>query len=277
MTTRTPPRSPGELTKRVRAYANSHELAEGRVRLWVAHLAIIGALTRENDPAVSSRITVKGGVAVEQWLGSRARATKDLDLTVNVLGADIVEIVDEGLGTAFGDFTFRRSGEPYLMPKGAARIRVAVQFLGRAWSTVQVDLSLCELDDIGFEPVVPISLDELGLTGPPSVPCLPIAFQIAQKLHAFTDPGLDREERVRDLVDILLLRQLIDDYASVRSACTRLFSSRGTHDWPPKVHASERASAEYERLAREVSHPVTTVEEALTELRDFIARIDQSV
>jgi len=277
MTTPAPPRSAGELTKRVRAYANNHELAEGRVRLWVAQLAIIGALTRENDPTVRSPITVKGGVAVEQWLGRRARATKDLDLTVNVPGADIVEIVDEGLGSAFDDFTFRRSGEPYLLPNGAARIRVAVQFASRAWSTAQVDLSLCELDDIGFEPVVPISLDELGLRGPPSVPCLPIAFQIAQKLHAFTDPGLEREERVRDLVDILLLRELIDEHAAVRAACIRLFSSRGTHNWPPEVLASERASAEYERLAKEVGHPVTTVEGALRELREFIARINGSV
>lgn len=277
MTTLTPPRSAGELTKRVRAYANRHEIAEGRVRLWVAHLAIIGALTQDADPAVSSPVTVKGGVAVEQWLGSRARATKDLDLTVNVPDADVVDTVDERLGTAFGDFTFRRSGEPYLMPNGSARIRVAVQFLGRAWSTVQVDLSLCELDDIGAEAVDPIALDELGLKGPPSVPCLPIAFQIAQKLHAFTDPGVGREERVRDLVDILLLRELIDDFASLRSACSMIFSLRGTHNWPPEVHASERASAEYERLAREVSHPVTTVEEALRELREFIARINRSV
>jgi hypothetical protein len=120
-------------------------------------------------------------------------------------------------------------------------------------------------------------LDELGLVGPPSVPCLPIAFQIAQKLHAFTDPGVGREERVRDLVDILLLRELIDDYASLRSACITLFSLRGTHDWPPEVHVSDRTTAEYERLAREVSHPIATVEAALAELHEFIARIDRSV
>ncbi len=273
MTRPAPPRSAGELTKRVRAYANSHEIAEGRVRLWVAHLAIIGALTRDADSEAGSLVMVKGGVAVEQWLGSRARATKDLDLTLNVPDTDMVDTVDERLGIPFGAFTFRRSGEPYRMPNGAARIRVAVQYMGRAWSTVQVDLSDRELDGVGAESVDALSLSELGLSGPSSVPCLPISFQIAQKLHAFTDPSAESDERVRDVVDVLLLRELIGDYASLRLACTRLFESRATHGWPPEVHASERANAEYRRLAKEVDFPIAHLEEALNELRGFIARI----
>jgi hypothetical protein len=150
---------------------------------------------------------------------------------------------------------------------------VAVQFSGRAWSTVQVDLSNSELDGVGPEPVDALSLSELGLSGPSSVPCLPVAFQIAQKLHAFTDPSAESDERVRDVVDILLLRELIGDHASLRSACTRLFESRATHGWSPEVHASERANAEYVRLAEEVDFPIVNLEEALVELRDFIARI----
>jgi hypothetical protein len=83
MTTKPPPRSVGELAKRVRAYANRSGIAEGRVRLWIAHMALAGAFSEEASDDTGPRITIKGGVAIELRLGSRARATRDLDVTVH--------------------------------------------------------------------------------------------------------------------------------------------------------------------------------------------------
>jgi len=52
-------------------------------------------------------------------------------------------------------------------------------------------------------------------------------------------PG-KRNERFRDLVDLLLLlllEELGTDYAGLREACEQVFRTRGTHDWPPPLDA----------------------------------------
>ncbi len=127
MTGKPPPRSVGELAKRVRAYANTKGIAESRVRLWIAHMALAGAFTNEAPGVHTPLITVKGGVAVELRLGVRARATRDLDVTVHSGDLDRVEALEDALGAGYKDFRYRRSGEPHEMPNGTVRVRVAVE------------------------------------------------------------------------------------------------------------------------------------------------------
>src|SRR4051812_48781681 len=76
-----PPRSAGELAKYVQAYARDNEVAEGRVRSWIAYMVVAGIL--ERGTADGYRFTLKGGVALELRLRERARATKDLDLVMH--------------------------------------------------------------------------------------------------------------------------------------------------------------------------------------------------
>ena len=78
-----PPASVGVLAKYAQAYARSSGVAEGRVRGWVAHMALAGALESSNNRALPNgreqyRFTIKGGVALELRLRERARATTDV-------------------------------------------------------------------------------------------------------------------------------------------------------------------------------------------------------
>lgn len=57
---------------------------------------------------------------------------------------------------------------------------------------------------------------------------------MAQKLHAVTERFLDRENgRERDLMDLILLHELVDDLGMVREAGVEIFASRKKHTWPP--------------------------------------------
>jgi Nucleotidyl transferase AbiEii toxin, Type IV TA system len=161
------------------------------------------------------------------------------------------------------------------MPNGAVRLRVGVQYRGQAWTTVQIDLSRSEVEGLGSEPAPGLSLEAFGLVGPAIVPCLPLAYQIAQKLHAITDPAaiVGAGERLRHVVDLLLLRTLIRDRHAVRTACERLFEARATHAWPPAVPDLSPWAEAYARLAAEVGVLEPDVEVATRELAAMVAEI----
>jgi hypothetical protein len=60
-----------------------------------------------------------------------------------------------------------------------------------------------------------------GVTGPVELPCLPLRLHVAQKLHGMTLPPRrgKRNERFRDPIDLLLMEELVTDYAGLREAC----------------------------------------------------------
>jgi hypothetical protein len=85
-----------------------------------------------------------------------------------------------------------------------------------------------------------ISLQDFRLSGPRVIACLPLRFQIAQKLHAVSERPVGRgNDRFRDLVDLLVLRDLIDDLPALRRACETTFASRATHAWPPSLEVPQ--------------------------------------
>jgi len=77
-------------------------------------------------------------------------------------------------------------------------------------------------------------LAEMGLPVTAHVRCISIHEQVAQKLHACTGP--QREDRARDVLDILLLDMLGQlDYGRTRAAAERIFTERATHPFPPSA------------------------------------------
>jgi hypothetical protein len=80
---------------------------------------------------------------------------------------------------------------------------------------------------------------ELGLPEPRPVPVLPLAHQVAQKLHACTSPDTETwaNDRSHDLVDLQLAMEGAGgtDLREIRSAAERLFAARRLHAWPPTV------------------------------------------
>ena len=244
-------------------------------------MVLVGALERVRDGSGDPLFLLKGGVAMELRLGLEARATKDFDATFREAAELMLDGLDEALGQPYGGFTFTRGEIEEVRPTRAKRLNVVLAYEGRSWSTIKLELSPAE-DETGLEVerVPAIDLSRFGLEGPETVACLPLRFQIAQKLHACTtqrDDGKDND-RFRDLIDLILLRGLIDDVevAAVYEACVHIFDARAQHRWPPSLAVPDSWAEPYARLATDLGFEVTDVEAAAERVREIIDEIDSA-
>ena len=81
-------------------------------------------------------------------------------------------------------------------------------------------------------------LDYFGLPSPGELAGIALDYQIAQKIHACTDPHQPPDQvndRARDVVDILLLKETFygsgEDLTAIRVVCADVFEARaGTHE-----------------------------------------------
>lgn len=104
------PPSAGVLARYAQAYARELGVAEGRVRAWVAYMILAGVLERASG-ARTPRFMVEGGVALELRLRDRARATREIDIVLLDLGADLADALEQALsGEAYQGFSLRRKG-----------------------------------------------------------------------------------------------------------------------------------------------------------------------
>lgn len=224
------------------------------------------------------RFTIKGGVALEMRLRDRARATRDLDLVLLSPEGDPVEELRLALADEYEGFAFRLRAAPQAMPNRAFRLEASLQYLGKSWGAVQVDVSRSEGSGTEVEMVEAISLRHFGLQGPESLPCLSLPHHVAQKIHGVTLPPAKgrRNERFRDLIDLLLLREWVRDLDAVRHACLDVFARRGTHAWPPVITIPDHWAGPFAAMAREVGVTPEDVHSAAIEIRQFLSRIDES-
>jgi hypothetical protein len=226
----------GHLEKLIGRYSRDTGIAADRVRRWVSTMALLGALDRDQTEDVP-RFLLKGGVAIQLRLRLGARATKDVDIVFRGQPGELVDALDEAFAEPYCDFAFLR-GEPADHGPHAWRFDVRLTYQSRAWATVRLEASGPEVGDDEAEYVDAISLEDFKLVGPRTIACLPLRFQVAQKLHAVSERPIDRvNDRFRDLVDLLVLRDLIDDLPALRMACETTFVGRATHAWPPALDA----------------------------------------
>jgi len=223
------------------------------------------------------RFIVKGGVALELRLRDRARATKDIDVVLQHAEADLARTLEHALtGHSYQGFTFRRKGEPLLLENGTVNMEVAVSYRGGAWTSISVDIARAEPGESEIEWVRAIPLTEVfGVTGPAVLPCLPLRLHIAQKLHGMTLPPRPgkRNDRFRDLIDLLLMEELVTDYSGLREACEAVFRTRGTHNWPPALEVPPHWVEPFARLAQELDLPVADAHAGLALVQAFVRRV----
>ncbi len=270
------PHTANQLQRVVRAYAREYGLAEKRVRDWISYMAMCGALERAGAAGQSPPHYVKGGIALELRMPGRARATKDLDVGFRAEAqADLVRVLEEALATEYEGFAFRRAREPHVMPAGAIRVEVAVQYAGGAWGRVVLDLNRHEGHE-DIELVDALDLAALfGVTGPETVPVLGLPWHVAHKLHAVSRPSTPSHpnDRVQDAADLLLLRPLITDLPAVRRACERVFRDRRTHTWPPIIALPPTWTEPYGRLAEELELPANMLATAVDAIAAWVNAI----
>jgi hypothetical protein len=264
-------------------WAGAVGVSPGRLRRRVAVLAVAGmldGLRRDDDDGPA--FVVKGGSALELRFGFRARTSKDLDATYRGNVADAAGLVAAAVEVGWHGFAGRVVDVEEIAVPGMTlrpvRFKIKLAFRGKPYATLPMEVSGPEggaLDDIDTVVVAP--LDPLGLPAPETVPCLSVRYQVAQKLHACTDP-LDGEpnDRVHDLADLMLLDELLtqDDLRAVHHACVDIFTLRNRQPWPPALTAADHWPGLWRRLVDDDAFPVESLDDAISHVRDLIIRID---
>lgn len=256
-------------------------VAAGRLRRWLGFMIVAGMLdaARHADDG-EPLFLVKGGVAMELRMDTGARATKDLDTAFRESMDAITTYLDPALRPGYGEFTATRTELTAVKDTGALRCDIKLAYRTKLVVTVQMEVAAVEggmgsqIDQVPAKP-----LDHVGLSGPTTVPCVAVRWQIAQKLHACTEVLPNREnDRFRDLLDLQLLAGLVmdDGWIEVRSACVEVFAGRAKHSWPPDVTIYESWDPGYRALAEETGFSVLDIAMAANEVRQMIARIDEA-
>ena len=161
------------------------------------------------------------------------------------------------------------------------RVWIQIAYRSQRWATVQVDLARPDATDIETERLGGIPLTRFGLAGPHDVVCLSLRYHIAQKFHGMTKAPHkgSKNDRFRDAVDLLLLRDLVadDEISAVCEACEETFRVRGEQAWPPAIVLQPHWRAPFAALAVAVKLPVTDLTEAESALQTFVEKLVESV
>ena len=265
------------LEKTLARVAREQGLDQERLRRWVSFLALCGVLEQAVERGVIDIYYLKGGVAMELRFARAARTTKDFDSGLAGNRAERIRQLEEVLQLGFDAFTFRLKPEAHQMEMAdTVRVEVAVQYKTRAWQTVDIDLGPSEAREVDLVTPAITGLAEMGLPVTAHVRCISIHEQVAQKLHACTGP--QREDRARDVLDILLLDILGQlDYRRTRAAAERIFTERATHPFPPSAALPVEWRRELETLAQELGYRTTNAEEIEAEFSIVLQAIAAAV
>ena len=228
---------------------------------------------------------VKGGSALKLRYGkAHTRVTTDLDAAYSENLEMFISELEQSLSKGWEGFTgtvIRRGpAKPagvdpaYVMQPYSVKLAYNTQ----PWCTVELEVSYNEIGDadeadFDLSPDVSDIFTKLGFPEPGKIPLMPLAYQVAQKLHGASEPG---SKRAHDLVDLqLIVRNSPMDYAKLRTICIRLFAYRRKQSWPPTVSVGENWSERYD--AEKLDLPVLpTVDEAARWANELIAKIDSS-
>ena len=227
---------------------------------------------------------IKGGSSLKFRYGDIAtRVTKDMDAAQ---GADLdafISSLDEALHSGWNGFTGRvvrrePAAPPDVPPAYVMQpFDVKLEYNRKPWVTVRLEMGANEVDDtlesdLALAPDIAEMFEALGLPKPNPVRLMKLHHQVAQKLHALTDPS---QSRPHDLIDLqLIFSQTPPDLAKVKKTCERLFAHRRRQTWPAKISGGELWEAGYN--AAKYDLPVKpTVAEAIDWANDLIERIDR--
>lgn len=235
---------------KVRAGGDSARIARDRKR--IAFDRLLARLV----VAAPDAWVLKGGFALDLRLADRARTTKDVDLAWLAEEEDLLDELIDAANLDLADyFTFsleRADISPDLMG-GAHRFRVTASLAGRPFEAFVLDVGVHDAPGSGVELLTTPDLLAFADIEPVTVPALPLADQVAEKLHAYTrvyDAGR-ASTRTKDLIDLALIAHLFPLSAKeVRTSIDAVFAHRATHE-PPATVPSPPAQwrAPFRRLA----------------------------
>jgi hypothetical protein len=214
---------------------------------------------------------VKGGFAFQLRLGTRARTTKDIDVstTNRWTPEETIAHLRAVASLTLGDWFEFEVGEPAEAATGAPgqglRFPIRCRLDGRQFENFHLDVG--HGDPVLGAPDLLTAADLLAFAeiAPAKVRCYPLATQVAEKLHTYTRTYASGEtSRARDLADILLAASLEKfSSATLTQAIEATFQARASHAVPREMpDPPRRISSSYRQLARELDLPWPTIEEA---------------
>lgn len=261
----------------------------GRLQQHVGVLVVTQFMASLTDEHGEPLLLVKGGASLELRRGiPESRTSKDLDA---VIRGDIETVHDrlvEAGAAGWEGFTavFTPTAE-FEVPGLIAhphRFTGKLNYQGRPFVSVPIEVSPVEAGNAdSYDKVTSEALTLVGLPNSAAVPCMTLPWQIAQKIHACTDPvdGARTNDRAHDLVDLQLLEALLVDEPLIetRGACLAVFEARAKETWPPTVVAHPHWGPIYARALEGLDQLdlARTAEEAAERVQGFIDRIEPSV
>lgn len=275
------PKTINRLQRLITGWEGDSGLPVRRLNLRVASMMLAGAMARATDDDGSPVFLTRGGVAMELRAGEKARGTRDVDFALRGNPSALVAHLDAAFAEDYEEFSFERDEpEPLELRPQVSRVRVKTSFRTKPFMTVIVEVAPVEAGGEDSEHLPAHDLGAVGLDGPDAIPVLAMPWQIAQKLHAVTEPPLrsDGENpRYWDLIDLQILQAMLSSgLAPVKDACVRTFDVRAQQSWPPRVTVYPDWSERYAAMASSLDMPVTDVKEAVEVVHDFIRRIDEA-
>ena len=267
----------------------------GRLGWLVASSVATAAIQRAVDEDGRQLFLLKGGTWLQHRLPANARTTRDIDGLVRGDGDVFLRVLEQVLAEPWGPVTLRRGPVEVIdVPNKIIKPRrfdIIMELRGVTWRRIQVEISPDEAG-IGdtFEAIEPTPLDRFGLPDPDALVGIALRFQIAQKLHAVSDPHDPPQflnDRARDAPDLLLLRDLARDtgtptLVAIKRAGVAVFEARAAEatqlgyparHWPPVVTAYPHWQDDYRRAAESAGIGLT-LEEAVAQVNAWIAEID---
>ena len=279
-----PPTTPQQLEARVTAIAGALGITGARARVLVSSVILTQMLP--------TGTLVKGGIGVKLRLGETGtRATRDVD----VVARDRLEFLAElasRLQTGWGlvppsrgqlkknagapsrvAFTGQARPGNQAAPKDVPSAylmepyNVTLAFMGNPWAKVPLEVAHDEIAGAEYadettpvaEQIAAIGV-VLGFGEIVSVPLISVEQQIAQKIHAATEPG---SSRAHDLVDLQLLWHAATvgarglDLQLLAQLCQRTFVYRDRHAWPPAFAMPAGLDEAYVRAREEAASNVS--------------------
>jgi hypothetical protein len=171
------------------------------------------------------------------------------------------------------------------------RFDVTLSLRGKTWRRISVEISPDEGRAASTpESFTAPSLDGLGLPSPDSLVGLAMSYQIAQKIHAATDPHnppVFVNERARDAVDLLLLKSLVETSGepssiAIHSAIMDIFAARAEEaielnrpprTWPARLSVLPSWYDDYSIAATQAGIDIA-LDEAVLNLNGWLDTID---
>lgn len=273
------------------------EAKGGRLGWLIASSVAVAAVQRAIDADGRHLFLLKGGTLLQHRLNATARTTKDVDGHIRG-DIDAFLLALEGvLDEPWGPLTLRRGEiEVIDVPTKIIKPRrfdIILAMRGVTWRRIQFEVSP---DEAGIgeeqEAIEPPSLRGFGLPDPDALVGIAMRFQIAQKLHAVSDPHEPPEainDRARDVVDLLLLRDLAiatgsPTPAQLREAGVAVFEARAaeaaelgrpTRAWPPTVVAQGHWGNDFARAATSGGIG-SSLDDAVVDVNAWISEIDRA-